>query len=47
VFVRMIHDSFCLQLQDEVSLAYISNKSIFAMSVLPFDEVGKVMDVGM
>jgi len=45
--VRMDHDSFWLQLQDEVSLAYISNKSIFAVSVLPFGEVEKIMDLGM
>nr|CAB3250471.1 G patch domain-containing protein 3 [Phallusia mammillata] len=39
-----VQSKYC---QDEVSLAYISNKNIFAVSILPFNEVSDVMDLGM
>nr|XP_039256889.1 uncharacterized protein LOC120333624 isoform X1 [Styela clava] len=39
-----VQSKYC---QDEVSLAYISNKSIFAVAIKPFDELTPIMDLGM
>ncbi|XP_078481634.1 uncharacterized protein LOC144742654 [Ciona intestinalis] len=39
-----VQSKYC---QDEVSLAYVSNKNIFAVSLLQYDDVTKVMDLGM
>lgn len=39
-----VQSKYC---QDETSLAYISNKTIFAISITPYDELTEVMDLGM
>merc|ERR1712136_103090 len=41
---KSVKSKYC---QDEISLAYISNKSIFAVPLLPYDEINQQMDLGI